>query len=144
MSPELTKMFVEVFAKVAKKHPKAIAELMASGQNGQNSTDSVPPAIVTSLDVLTLAEAATYLRVPESDLRIEAESGRLKGRSIGGDWRFVREDVLKWVRSPRPKAALRPELEETEEEFEAFLAVLRSNRDEVDRATKSGKYAEDE
>lgn len=94
-------------------------------------------------EVLTLAQAAAYLQLPEEVVRAEATAGRLVGRAVGDDWRFARADLLQWVRVPRP-SPLRPELEETEEEFEAFLAILRANRDEVDRATKSGKYAEDE
>ena len=140
MSPEL----LEMIADVAAKHPKAFAELMATSRNGQGSSNGVPSSAASPLDVLTLGETAAYLRLAESEIRAEAESGRLKGRAIGADWRFVREDVLKWIRAPRPVSLLRPELEETEEEFEAFLAILRANRDEVDRATKSGKYAEDE
>jgi excisionase family DNA binding protein len=95
-------------------------------------------------DVLTLAEAAAYLKLSEADVRTEAEAGRLVGRAVGDGWRFVRNELVKWVRPARPATGLRPELDETEEEFEAFLAILRANRDELDRATKSGKYAEDE
>lgn len=140
MEPELLKMMLDFAA----KHPKAFAHLMATSQNNNGRPNWTPLSDPSPLDVLTLAEAAAYLSLPEVEVRAEAEAGKLVGHPVGDDWRFVREDVLKWVRSPRPKAALRPELEETEEEFEAFLAVLRANRDEVDRATKSGKYAEDE
>lgn len=140
MSTELLEKIVDL----ATKHPKVFAELLAASRNGQGGSNGAPPPAVAALDVLTLTEAAAYLRLSESDVRMEAESGRLKGRAVGGDWRFVREDVLKWIRTPRPVSALKPELEETEEEFEAFLATIRAQADEVDRATKSGKYAEDE
>ena len=112
-----------------------------SGIGSPNGVAQVPPSL---LDILNLKEAAEYLRMSEEQVRAEAATGRLAGRAVGDDWRFVREDVLKWLRSERTSSPLRPELEETEEEFEAFLAILRANRDEVDRATKSGKYAEDE
>lgn len=114
-----------------------------SGVGAPLPANGVPKAL-SPLDVLTLADTAAYLKLSEPEVRTEAECGRLQGRRVGDGWRFVREDVLKWIRTSQPASVLRPELEETEEEFEAFLATLRANRDELDRATKSGKYAEDE
>jgi excisionase family DNA binding protein len=52
--------------------------------------------------VLTLAEAAEYLRLPEDAVRQEAESGRLIGRDIDGNWRFLRERVDAWSRELQP------------------------------------------
>lgn len=99
-----------------------------------------PPAAVTPIDVLTLADAATYLQLPEEVVRAEAEAGRIAGRTVGGSWRFVREDIIAWLRSP-PRRANLPIRDETEEEFEQFRERIRGFRDEVDRATGSGKYA---
>jgi excisionase family DNA binding protein len=48
-------------------------------------------------DVLTLAEAAELLRVAVGVLKTEAESGRIPGRMIGGEWRFSRVAVLGWL-----------------------------------------------
>ena len=53
-------------------------------------------------DVLTLSDAAAVLQLPEEVVRAEAEGGRLSGRAVGDGWRFVRKDVLKWVRTPAP------------------------------------------
>lgn len=61
---------------------------------------------LSTLDVLTLAEAAAYLKLPEETVRTEADAGRLVGRAVGDDWRFVRVDVLAWVR-PSQKDRIR-------------------------------------
>src|SRR5436190_1376143 len=45
------------------------------------------------LDVLTLGQAAEYLQVSEEAVRAEAETGRLVGQEIGGEWRFLRSGV---------------------------------------------------
>jgi hypothetical protein len=73
-------------------------------------------------------------------VRAEAEAGRLVGRSIRGSWRFVREDILSWLRTPPPHPPF-PISAETDEEFEKFQESIRAYRDEIDRATGSGKYA---
>lgn len=103
------------------------------------------PVTRSPLDVLTLAQAAEYLQLSEDLVRAEAVSGRLVGQNVGGEWRFVRDSIITWLRTPRSPAQQPrinyPALEETPEEQEAFLASIRAYRDEIDRATGSGKYA---
>jgi excisionase family DNA binding protein len=48
-------------------------------------------------DVLTLAEAAELLRTDEQTLAQVAERGELPGRRLGGEWRFARSAVLRWL-----------------------------------------------
>jgi excisionase family DNA binding protein len=48
-------------------------------------------------DVLTLAEAAAFLRVPEAGLRQDAEAGRVPGRRVAGEWRFSRDGLHEWL-----------------------------------------------
>ncbi|MBN9118038.1 MAG: helix-turn-helix domain-containing protein [Planctomycetes bacterium] len=107
-----------------------------TGANGASGTWLSP------FDVLTLAEAASYLRLPEDVVRAEAEAGRLVGQNVRGEWRFARGGIVKWLETPHkqsfPLAAVR---EETQEEYEAFMASVRAHRDQVDRATGHGKYA---
>ncbi|HEY1190016.1 MAG TPA: helix-turn-helix domain-containing protein [Gemmata sp.] len=55
---------------------------------------------LSPLDVLTLAEAAAYLRLPEDAVREEAEAGRLVGRHVRGEWRFARSAVVEWLSAP--------------------------------------------
>lgn len=47
--------------------------------------------------VLTLAEAAGLLRTDEQTVEALTESGDLPGRRVGGQWRFGREAVLRWL-----------------------------------------------
>jgi excisionase family DNA binding protein len=51
-------------------------------------------------EVLTLAEAAAYLRVTDQDiLRLVRKQG-LPGREIGNDWRFSRAGIDNWLGRP--------------------------------------------
>ena len=52
-----------------------------------------PPA------VLTLAEVAELLQVPDDAVRELAEAGDLPGRRIAGEWRFARAALLEWLGS---------------------------------------------
>ena len=62
----------------------------------------------TSIDneVLTLPEAAAYLRVSEDELLEHAERAELPGRKIGHEWRFMKEAVGDWLRQRSPKERL--------------------------------------
>ena len=57
-------------------------------------------------EVLTLAEAAVYLRVPESELAEMVGSQGLPGRRIGAEWRFSRAAIQDWLRRPSMKESL--------------------------------------
>ena len=79
-------------------------------------------------EVLTLAEAAAFLRVAEGAVNAEAESGRLPGRRLEEDWRFSRKAILEWLEKPqRPPGTTN---DETPEEQDAFLQRLREIRKE--------------
>jgi excisionase family DNA binding protein len=49
------------------------------------------------LDVLNAAQAADLLQVDEAAVLELAESGELPGRKVGGEWRFARDAVLRWL-----------------------------------------------
>jgi excisionase family DNA binding protein len=51
-------------------------------------------------DILTLPEAAAYLRVPEGDVLKMAREGMMPAQRIGdGDeWRFLRKALNDWIR----------------------------------------------
>ena len=51
-------------------------------------------------DVLTLPEAAAYLRVSEKVLAEVAAAGNVPAREIGGEWRFSRTALEYWLRFP--------------------------------------------
>jgi hypothetical protein len=45
-----------------------------------------------------LEETAAYLRVAEAEVLRLATQGELPGRSIAGDWRFLKVAVQDWLR----------------------------------------------
>ena len=57
-------------------------------------------------EVLTLAEAAAYLRVPEEEITKIAGSQGLPARRIGDQWRFSRSAIQDWLRWPSMKESL--------------------------------------
>ncbi len=48
-------------------------------------------------DVLSLAEAAAYLRVPEQELLHLAERRDIPAQKIGGEWRFLKRALGQWL-----------------------------------------------
>lgn len=56
--------------------------------------------------VLTLAEAAEFLRLSPSTISRLAETEGLPGRKIGDEWRFLREALEDWLRRKNPKEVL--------------------------------------
>ncbi len=63
-----------------------------------------------TVDVLTLAEAAKYLRVTEADVLSAIIEQKLLARRVGKDWRFLKTAIQQWLLAPqlerRGKAAL--------------------------------------
>src|SRR5438128_2249663 len=57
-------------------------------------------------EVLTLSEAAAYLRVPEVEVLRLAEQQILPGRLLGGEWRFLKSAIQDWLKTP-PKQGSR-------------------------------------
>jgi excisionase family DNA binding protein len=63
-----------------------------------------PKVSTDGKEVLTLAEAAAYLRVPDDDvLRMTRDQG-LPGRQIGQEWRFLKSALRDWLAQPRRKS----------------------------------------
>ncbi|HYT92324.1 MAG TPA: helix-turn-helix domain-containing protein, partial [Gemmataceae bacterium] len=58
-------------------------------------------------DVLTLAEAAAYLRLPEREVIAAAASQGLPGRLVGGEWRFLKTAIQQWLSVSQPTAEMR-------------------------------------
>ena len=62
--------------------------------------------IASQHSVLTLREAASYLRVSQSSLEKMADEGEVPGMSVDGKWRFTRQALEDWLYSnPRKKEA---------------------------------------
>lgn len=51
-------------------------------------------------EVLTLAEAAAFLRVAEADVVRMVGPRGLPGRLIGSEWRFSKTALEQWLRTP--------------------------------------------
>ncbi len=47
--------------------------------------------------VLTVDEAAEYLRIPKSSLYKLAKEGKIPCKKVGRHWRFHRETIEKWL-----------------------------------------------
>ena len=63
---------------------------------------TVPPNGPTA-DVLTLREAAIYLRLPELDLVQLVEEQCLPARRVGNEWRFLKGAIQAWLSTPMVK-----------------------------------------
>jgi excisionase family DNA binding protein len=59
-------------------------------------------------EVLTADEAAALLRVSTKTLLALARAGTLPGEKVGRAWRFVKGDVLDYVRGSLPEAGAGP------------------------------------
>jgi excisionase family DNA binding protein len=53
-------------------------------------------------EVLTLAEAAAHLRVPEAELADLADRNGVPARKVGSEWRFLKKALDDWLRYPGP------------------------------------------
>jgi excisionase family DNA binding protein len=49
-------------------------------------------------DILTLADAAAYLKVPEDAVLKMAKEDMIPAQKIGGEWRFLRKALNDWMR----------------------------------------------
>ncbi|MGC8529627.1 MAG: helix-turn-helix domain-containing protein [Leptospirillia bacterium] len=52
-----------------------------------------------SMKPLTLPQAAAFLQFHPNWVRKEAKAGRIPGRKIGREWRFLEEDLVVFIRS---------------------------------------------
>jgi hypothetical protein len=74
-------------------------------------------------EVLTLAEAAAYLRLAEKDVLAAASTQGLPGRLVAGKWRFLKSAIQQWLNVSQPTEEMRKA---------AQLAAAGSWRDDPD------------
>ncbi len=56
-------------------------------------------------EVLTLAEAAAYLKLSETDVAGLVQTQSLPGRYVAGQWRFLKAAIQQWLATgPTPKS----------------------------------------
>jgi excisionase family DNA binding protein len=89
-------------------------------------------------DVLTVDEAAAFLRCSADTVKRQARAGRLPASKIGRAWRFRRADLDRWLAEGGTR---REELEDEGllleiEERKADLAAGRSRLVSLDEARK--------
>src|SRR5947209_19359876 len=79
-----------------------------SKAKAEPARQSATPAVNGPVaEVLTLAETAAYLRLPEKDVIAAATSQGLPGRLVGGEWRFLKSAIHQWLSVSRPTAEMR-------------------------------------
>jgi excisionase family DNA binding protein len=62
--------------------------------------------ITVTPDVLTLEEAAEYLRISADSMKHLLTSGSIPARQINGDWRILKSAMAAWLGEPTPKQRL--------------------------------------
>jgi len=75
------------------------AELAVGMSVAQQITKQQTGSDGSASDVLTPAQVAALLRVPEADVIASLEKGDIKGRQIGQEWRVTRGAVDQFLRS---------------------------------------------
>jgi len=55
--------------------------------------------ILDAPEILTLEEAAEYLRLPKETIERQASQGQIPGRRIEDTWRFLKAAIDDWLRS---------------------------------------------
>jgi excisionase family DNA binding protein len=87
---------------------------MSGSKNKEKSMNAKAPRpgpeMVACEEVLTLAEAAAYLRLSEEKLVGLVRDQGLPGRRIGHEWRFLKAALQDWLRTPQPPAIAQEEL----------------------------------
>ena|SRR5947208_11344149 len=81
--------------------------------NPTKPTNAIPPTAVSSpasaegIEVLTLAEAAAYLRTGAAEILQAVRDQGLPARQLGPDWRFLKSALQGWLSVPlHPKPGI--------------------------------------
>src|SRR5688572_23897787 len=62
--------------------------------------------VATMPEVMTLEEAANYLRLPVEVIERQASQGRLPGRKIEDNWRFLKIAIDDWLHTQNRHARI--------------------------------------
>jgi excisionase family DNA binding protein len=77
---------------------------------GAPQPTATPTADGALADVLTLAEAAAYLRLPETEVIRLVNYQDLPGRLAGSEWRFLKAALQEWLQKPIPRPSKEAQL----------------------------------
>jgi excisionase family DNA binding protein len=101
--------------------PRTTTKPQKKTKAGAKPLNGRPPEALAG-DVLTLTEAAAYLRLTESEMTLLVQTQGLPGRAVGAEWRFLKTALQDWLRaSPSTKPSK-----------EALLARAGSWKDDPD------------
>jgi excisionase family DNA binding protein len=78
--------------------PRAKPKSEPTPQPQQPAGANGPPG-----EVLTLAEAAAYLRLAEAEVIAQVHEQDLPGRFAGSQWRFLKSAIQEWLSKSPPK-----------------------------------------
>ncbi len=132
MNPEVAAMLASLSAAMAAKGDVktsvALAAECAAVAATSHHVDAPMP-----YDVMTASQVAEYFQLPETAVIAEASAGRLPGRRVGGEWRFIRIALTEWLQgrdrhpSIPPQAGVGKEYldEDPERIIEAIYAARR-------------------
>lgn len=65
--------------------------------------DGIKRIWAVSDEILTLEEAARYLKIGPTTMYQLARQGVLPGRKVGREWRFVKSELRQWLATPAPQ-----------------------------------------
>ena len=63
-------------------------------------------------EFLTMKEVATLLKIGEKTAYTMAQRGELPGFKVGGQWRFKRADIDRWIEKQKETSARKGEDDE--------------------------------
>ena len=53
----------------------------------------------SEMDILTVEELHSYLKIPKPTLYALAQNGRIPAAKVGKHWRFRRNDIDEWLKA---------------------------------------------
>ncbi|MDA8239279.1 MAG: helix-turn-helix domain-containing protein [Nitrospiraceae bacterium] len=59
-----------------------------------------------SIDVLTIDELSTYLKIPKSTLYKLVREGKVPCQKVGRHWRFRKTAIDRWLEEVKPEGTL--------------------------------------
>jgi excisionase family DNA binding protein len=93
-------------------------------KSGAASQPPMPPTVnggQSVEDVMTLADAAAYLKLSEADVLRLVNEQALPARHLGNEWRFLKAAIQQWLSTPTLKT-----------NNEAWMALAGSCKDDPD------------
>jgi excisionase family DNA binding protein len=111
-------------AAIADQAPAGGSNMARNKSKPEVQSGILPPTANGPIgDVLTLAEAAAYLRLADAEVIGLVHTQGLPGRPIGTEWRFLKGAIQQWLSSASPTL---------ESQKQAQLALAGKYKDDPD------------